>query len=85
MFIGQLKVSRNGRSSTHHRLLESVRTAKGPRQRSAGTVQTRASRSTSEQRESRASPERRSALLDGKPNPMMAETLAGNHIHYKYV
>ena len=33
MFIGQLKVSRNGRSYTYHRLLESVRTAKGPRQR----------------------------------------------------
>ena len=33
MFIDQLKVSRNGRSYTCHRLLESVRTAKGPRQR----------------------------------------------------
>ena len=41
MFIGQLKVSRNGRSYTYHRLLESVRTAKGPRQRlvlSLGTL-----------------------------------------------
>ena len=39
--IGQLKVSRNGRSYTYHRLLESVRTAKGPRQRlvlSLGTL-----------------------------------------------
>ena len=42
MFIGQLKVSRNGRSYTYHRLLESVRTDKGPRQRlvlSLGTLQ----------------------------------------------
>ena len=42
MFIGQLKVSRNGRSYTYHRLLESVRTAKGPRQRlvlSLGTLE----------------------------------------------
>lgn len=41
MFIGQLKVSRNGRSYTYHRLLESVRTDKGPRQRlvlSLGTL-----------------------------------------------
>ena len=41
MFIGQLKVSRNGRSYTYHRLLESVRTEKGPRQRlvlSLGTL-----------------------------------------------
>ena len=41
MFIGQLKVSRNGRSYTYQRLLESVRTAKGPRQRlvlSLGTL-----------------------------------------------
>ncbi len=42
MFIGQLKVSRNGRSYTYHRLLESVRTDKGPRQRlvlSLGTLE----------------------------------------------
>ena len=41
MFIGQIKVSRNGRSYTYHRLLESVRTDKGPRQRlvlSLGTL-----------------------------------------------
>ena len=41
MFIGQLKVSRNGRSYTYHRLLESVRTDNGPRQRlilSLGTL-----------------------------------------------
>ena len=41
MFIGQLKMSRNGRSYTYHRLLESVRTDKGPRQRlvlSLGTL-----------------------------------------------
>ena len=41
VFIGQLKVSRNGRSYTYHRLLESVRTDKGPRQRlvlSLGTL-----------------------------------------------
>ena len=41
MFIGQLKVSRNGRRYTYHRLLESVRTDKGPRQRlvlSLGTL-----------------------------------------------
>ena len=41
MFIGQLKVSRNGRSYIYHRLLESVRTEKGPRQRlvlSLGTL-----------------------------------------------
>ena len=41
MFIGQLKLSRNGRSYTYHRLLESVRTDKGPRQRlvlSLGTL-----------------------------------------------
>ena len=39
--LGQLKVSRNGRSYTYHRLLESVRTDKGPRQRlvlSLGTL-----------------------------------------------
>ena len=41
MFIGQVKVSRNGRSYTYHRLLESVRTDSGPRQRlilSLGTL-----------------------------------------------
>ena len=41
MFIGQIKLSRNGRSYTYHRLLESVRTANGPRQRlilSLGTL-----------------------------------------------
>ena len=32
MFIGQIKVSRNGRSYIYDRLLESVRTDKGPRQ-----------------------------------------------------
>ena len=41
MFIGQLKVTRNGRSYTYHRLLQSVRTDNGPRQRlilSLGTL-----------------------------------------------
>ena len=33
MFIAQLKVKRDAKTYTYHRLMESVRTPKGPRQR----------------------------------------------------
>ena len=41
MFIAQLKVKRDAKTYTYHRLMESVRTPKGPRQRlimSLGTL-----------------------------------------------